>query len=174
MGPLRPRGPAPGTDDRHAFSPSARRRAAVVQIVDIADKPSVERRARAEGFLHLAPGTVRAIRDGTVAKGDVVAVAEVAATTATKRTPDLLPLCHPVPLTSVRARIEVEDAGVRCRVEVGATYRTGVEMEALTGAAIGLLAVFDMVKAMEKDAAGGYPNARIEGLRVTHKEKADR
>lgn len=139
-------------------------------IVDIGDKPATERRAVAAGRLTVAPATVEAVRSGEVEKGDVREAARVAALMAVKATPERLPHCHPVPITSVDVAFDLGDDGIGCTVAVEATYRTGVEMEALHGAATALLTVWDMVKPLEKDEAGQYPTTRIEDLRVVEKK----
>jgi len=141
------------------------------RIVGVAEKPEVARRAVARGRLRLRPATIAAIEAGRVEKGNVLAAAEVAALQAAKRTPDLLPYCHPIPITGVEARFVLAPAHVEATVTVDAVYRTGVEMEALTAVAVGLLAVWDMVKPLEKDATGQYPDACIEDVRVLSKQK---
>lgn len=140
-------------------------------IVDVGRKDDVPRRAVAAGRLVLRPETLAAVAAGKVDKGDVLEAARTAALLAVKRTPDLLPHCHPIPLTAADVAFEVdEDAGaLTVRVAVEATYKTGVEMEALTGVAVALLAAWDMVKPLEKDADGQYPTARIEDVRVVDK-----
>lgn len=140
-------------------------------IVDVSAKPEVDREAEAEGFLRLRPATVAAIRAGKVAKGDPIAASQVAGLLAAKRTPDLLPHCHPIPLASADVRIAVEDAGLRATAVVRARWKTGVEMEALTAVSVALLAAWDMTKSLEKDERGQYPATCIEGLRVVRKEK---
>lgn len=135
-------------------------------------KPVVYRRAVASGEIRLSAGTVRAIRAGSVEKGDPLRAAEIAGLVAIKRTPELLPHCHPVPITGSAVELTVAASGVRARVEVEALYRTGVEMEALVGVSVALLTVWDMVKYMEKDARGGYLTTRIGAIRVISKEKA--
>jgi cyclic pyranopterin phosphate synthase len=140
-------------------------------MVDISGKEPVHRYAEAEGRIVLKPGTVKAIRDGTVKKGDPFAVAEIACIQAAKRTPDLVPMCHQVPLSSVDASFTVGDDFVEARCAVRTVYGTGVEMEALTGVTVALLTVWDMVKYLEKDDSGQYPETRITGVRVTEKVK---
>jgi cyclic pyranopterin phosphate synthase len=120
------------------------------RMVDVGEKAETRREAIAESFVRMGPDTVRAVREASVAKGDVLGVARVAAIMAAKRTPDLIPLCHPLPITGVEAEFDVRDTGVRCIVTVRVTGRTGVEMEALTGAAVAALTIIDMVKALEK------------------------
>jgi cyclic pyranopterin monophosphate synthase len=88
-----------------------------------------------------------------------------------KRTPELLPHCHPVPLTGSRVEVSLRPSGVEVEAEAEAIYRTGVEMEALTGATVALLTVWDMVKYLEKDADGNYPTTRLGPVRVVRKEK---
>jgi cyclic pyranopterin monophosphate synthase len=134
-------------------------------------KPLTYRRAVVAGALTVRPATARAIRDGRVKKGDPVAAGELAGLLAMKRTPDLIPHCHPVPLTGGRVDVTVRGRTVRVRAEAEALYRTGVEMEALVGATVALLTVWDMVKYLEKDAAGGYPVTRLGPVTVLTKEK---
>lgn len=119
-------------------------------MVDVGGKAETHREATAESFVRMGPDTVRAVREASVAKGDVLGVARVAAIMAAKRTPDLIPLCHPLPIDAVEADFEVQDEGVRCLVTARVTARTGVEMEALTGAAAAALTIVDMVKSLEK------------------------
>ena len=140
-------------------------------MVDIGPKPDVDRRATAKGEIVLQPATVAAIRAGTVEKGDPIHTAEVAGILAIKRTSEALPHCHPIPLTHAAVYLELFDGGVRCTTEVAATYKTGVEMEALHGCAVALLTVWDMVKSLEKDGNGQYPSTVIRDLKVTAKEK---
>lgn len=144
----------------------------MARIVDIGRKPDVPRRAVAEGAIRLRPSTIAAIRAGRVEKGDPLASAEVAGLQAIKSTSHALPHTHPVPLTSAEVAFDVRRDRVVCTTRVEATYKTGVEMEALYGATVALLTVWDMVKALEKDARGQYPTARIEGVRVVSKAKA--
>jgi len=140
-------------------------------IVDISEKPVVARRATAEGWLTLRPASIQAILDGAVKKGDVREASTIAALQAVKETPRLIPHCHPVPVASCTVRWVVDQHRLGCVVEVGAHYRTGIEMEALAGVAAGLLCAYDMVKSLEKDEDGQYPVARIDGLRVLSKLK---
>ncbi len=140
-------------------------------MVDIGSKPDVRRRAVARGTIRLRPKTVAAIRAGRVAKGDPIAAAEVAGLQAIKSTWQTLPHCHPIPLTSAAVEFDVRAGAIVCTSTVEATYKTGVEMEALYGVSVALLTVWDMVKALEKDSRGEYPAARIEGIRVISKEK---
>jgi len=143
----------------------------MARMVDISEKPEVPRRAVATGDLLLRPATLRAVRAGRVEKGDPVRTAEVAALQAVKRVWEALPHCHPVPITSASAGFAVKRDRVTATVEVSATYKTGVEMEALYGVTVALLTVWDMVKSLEKDVAGQYPATRIQGVRVVSKRK---
>jgi cyclic pyranopterin monophosphate synthase len=137
----------------------------------IHEKPAVYRRAVARGELRLGAAARRAIRTGTVEKGAVRPAAELAGLLAMKRTPELLPHCHPVPLTGSRVDLTLTPRGVAVEAEAEAVYRTGVEMEALVGVTVALLTVWDMVKYLEKNAAGNYPTTRLGPVRVVRKEK---
>ncbi|MGQ0535430.1 MAG: cyclic pyranopterin monophosphate synthase MoaC [Methanobacteriota archaeon] len=141
------------------------------RIVDVGGKRLSRRRAVATGAILLSRATIEAIRAGKIEKGDVLTVAKVAALAAVKKTPDLLPLCHPLAITRADVAFALEADRVQCTVTVEAEERTGVEMEALCGAAAGLLCVWDMTKALEKDERGQYPTTRIVDLRVASKEK---
>lgn len=136
-------------------------------MVDVGDKPITRRRAVAEGRIRIRGETLAAIRQGDVPKGDVVAVARLAAIGGAKRTAETIPLCHPLPLTSIDVRVEVEDdvtdPAVRITVEAAVEGRTGVEMEALCGVSAGLLAVYDMCKAMDR-------GMQIDEVRLVAKE----
>lgn len=122
------------------------------RMVDISDKPVTTRTATARGLVRLAPAAVAALRDDTLPKGDALAVTRVAAIQAAKHTADLVPLCHPLPLSAVTVDLEVADEGVRIEVAVRTTSRTGVEMEALTAVSVAALTVIDMTKAVDKHA----------------------
>ena len=118
-------------------------------MVDVADKPSTVREALAECVVRMAPATLRAVREGT-AKGDALQVARLAGIMAAKRTPELIPLCHPLALTSVAVDLELIKGGVRILARARVTGQTGVEMEALTAAAVAGLTLIDMTKGVEK------------------------
>lgn len=122
------------------------------RMVDVSAKEVTTRTATARGTVLLSEAAVAALRDDALPKGDVLAVARVAAIQAAKRTPDLIPLCHPLPLSAVRVDLEIVDVGVRIEASVRTTSRTGVEMEALTAVSIGALTVIDMTKAVDKHA----------------------
>ncbi len=140
-------------------------------MVDITGKEEVYREATAYGRIRLREETAARIREGRVEKGDVEAVARVAAILAVKKTPELVPLCHPIPITGVDVEMRVGDRWVEVWVTVKTTARTGVEMEALAGVSAALLAVWDMVKKYEKDERGQYPHTVIEEVRVVEKVK---
>lgn len=134
------------------------------RMVDVSAKESTHRRALAEGTLRVASETLDAIRRGEVAKGDVLAVARVAGIQGAKRAADLVPLCHPVRLDAVDVEVEPEgERTVRVRAEARAFDRTGVEMEALAAVTAALLAVYDMVKGIDRSAF-------LEGIRLLEKE----
>ncbi len=125
------------------------------RMVDVGAKATTDREAVAEAVVVLSEATLRALMDGSLPKGDAAAVARVAAIQAAKRTADLIPLCHPLPLSAVEVDIEEIEVGVRLTVTVRTTDRTGVEMEALTGASVGALTIYDMVKGLERGAEIG-------------------
>jgi cyclic pyranopterin phosphate synthase len=131
------------------------------RMVDVAEKASTVREAVAECVVRMAPATLRAVRAGT-AKGDAIQVARVAGIMAAKRTPDLIPLCHPLLLTSVAVDFKFVTGGVRVIARVRVTGQTGVEMEALTAASVAGLTLIDMTKGIEK---GVY----LESVRLLEK-----
>ena len=131
------------------------------RMVDVADKIATVREATAECIVRMAADTVRAVREGT-AKGDALQVARVAGIMGAKRTPDLIPLCHPLPLTSVSVDFEFVEGGVRIVTRARVTGQTGVEMEALTAAAVAGLTLIDMTKGVER---GVY----LESVRLLEK-----
>ena len=124
-------------------------------MVDVADKKDSKRMARARGFVRLSVETLSAIAEGRAKKGDVLAVAELAGIMAAKKTAELIPLCHPLPLSRVKLVLTPKDDGIAVEAEVGCTGKTGVEMEALTAVSVACLTVYDMVKAIEKSARIG-------------------
>jgi cyclic pyranopterin monophosphate synthase len=140
-------------------------------MVDITAKPPLFRKATASGTIRLKESTITAIKAGQVKKGDVLCTARLAAILAVKDTPRLIPLCHPIPITGLEVCFELGGERVRATVTVTSMGRTGVEMEALTGAAVALLNIWDMVKYLEKDETGNYPETEIEGIRVLQKRK---
>lgn len=121
------------------------------RMVDVSEKADTVRTAVACGFISMAPTTAQLIRDGGIAKGDVLAVAQVAGIMAAKKTAELIPMCHPLPLTAVDIRFEVQENGVSIEATAKCTGKTGVEMEALTAVSAAALTVYDMCKAVQKD-----------------------
>jgi cyclic pyranopterin phosphate synthase len=142
-----------------------------LEIVDISRKEVSLRRAVAKGRIRIRRETVDAIKTGKVAKGDVLTVAKVSAILAVKKTPELIPGCHPIPLTHIAVEFQIEDGGISVVCRVTSESKTGVEMEALTGVAAALLTVWDMVKEIEKDEKGQYPFTAIESIIVEEKVK---
>ncbi len=140
-------------------------------MIDISGKRPLKRTAVAEGSIKLKPETIETMRKGKVRKGDPLVISEIVAITAVKKTSDLIPLCHQIPLEHVGVSFDVLDGRVKVQVTVSATAKTGVEMEALLGVVMALTTVWDMVKYLEKDGAGQYPTTRIEGVRILRKEK---
>jgi cyclic pyranopterin monophosphate synthase len=141
-------------------------------MVDVSDKPEIFREATAAGTIKLKPETITLIKEGKIAKGDPLYTAKIAGILAAKKTSELVPLCHPLPLTKVEVEAKVVD---KVTVEVTAVVKTkaqtGVEMEALTAVSAGLLTVWDMTKQYEKDAQGQYPSTAIENIHVVKKFK---
>ena len=140
-------------------------------MVDITEKPPLFRRATATGTIRLRESTIKAIIAGNVKKGDVLTTARLAAILAVKDTPRLIPLCHQIPITGLDVNFEIEERRIRATVTVTSVGKTGVEMEALTGVSAALLNVWDMVKYLEKDETGNYPETEIEKIRVLQKMK---
>jgi cyclic pyranopterin phosphate synthase len=143
-----------------------------VAMVDVSGKAEVFREATATGKIRLKPETVNLIREEKIAKGNPLYTAKIAGVLAAKKTSELIPLCHPLPLTSVEVKAEiVEKTAVEVTATVKTKAQTGVEMEALAAASAGLLTIWDMVKQYEKDASGQYPNTAIENIHVVRKMK---
>lgn len=121
-------------------------------MVDVGGKATTVRVAVAESFVSMTPETSRKLFADELEKGDALATVRIAAIQATKRTPDLIPLCHPLSIDRVTVAIESTESGARIEVLVGVEARTGVEMEAMTGAAVGALALYDMIKGIDRSA----------------------
>jgi cyclic pyranopterin phosphate synthase len=132
------------------------------RMVDVAEKAATAREALAECVVRMAPATLRAVKSGTAAKGDAIQVARVAGIMAAKRTPDLIPLCHPLALTSVTLDFEFVPGAVRVLARARVVGQTGVEMEALTAAAVAGLTLIDMTKGIERGVS-------IESVRLLEK-----
>ena len=139
-------------------------RAGEASMVDVSAKPATARAARAAGCIRMSADALRAIRDNALAKGDVLAVARVAGIQGAKRTAELIPLCHPLPLTDVQVRFTLDAAlpGVRCEAEARTVAATGVEMEAITAVAVALVTIYDMAKSIDK-------GMQIDGVRLLEK-----
>jgi cyclic pyranopterin phosphate synthase len=133
-------------------------------MVDVSAKAATHRVATAEGWIRMQPATLRLIEQGEAKKGDVIGIARIAAIQAAKRTAELIPLCHPLPLTRVAVAFETDAAASRiaCRVTAETVGPTGVEMEALTAVQVGLLTIYDMCKAVDRGMV-------IDGVRVLEK-----
>ena len=134
-------------------------------MVDVSAKHETHRIARASGVIRMLPATLALIASGSAKKGDVIGVARIAAIQAAKRTSELIPLCHPLPITRVTVEFEIDAAAnsVRCTVQAETLGRTGVEMEALTAVQVALLTVYDMVKAIDRGMV-------IEDVRLLEKQ----
>ena len=142
-------------------------------IIDVSQKPKVIRTAKATGILHLQQISAEKIQSNNVKKGDVLEASTIAAIQAVKETPRIVPHCHPIPLEGCWVNWSWEGNDLRCTVSVKATYSTGVEMEALPGVCAGLLCAWDMLKSVEKDSEGQYPDSRINNVHVLKKSKGD-
>jgi cyclic pyranopterin phosphate synthase len=132
------------------------------RMVDVSEKPATAREAVAEGFVRMTAETLRLALSGAGAKGDVRAVAEIAGVMASKKTSDLIPMCHPLPITKAEVRVEPADGGLAVTARVKTTGQTGVEMEALTAVSVACLTLYDMLKAAEKGMV-------IEAVRLVSK-----
>ncbi|CAB5039282.1 unannotated protein [freshwater metagenome] len=132
------------------------------RMVDVSSKAITVRVARAEGFVAISADVIALLRRGDLPKGDALAVARLAGIQAAKRTPDLIPLCHPIAIHAVDIELEIMEKGVSIKAEVRTADRTGVEMEALTSVAVAGLALIDMIKGKDR-------GAHITDVRVTHK-----
>ncbi|MCS4540956.1 MAG: cyclic pyranopterin monophosphate synthase MoaC [Euryarchaeota archaeon] len=141
------------------------------KMVDISKKPDVIRIAKAQGSIKLKKETIEKVKAGKIEKGDVFTAAKLAAISATKKTSELLFLCHPLPITNVKVDLNTAEEKITAEVEVSSIGKTGVEMEALVGVTTALLTVWDMVKQYEKDEKGQYPRTKIEDIKVVEKIK---
>ncbi len=135
-------------------------------MVDVSHKKDQLRTAKAEGFIRLMPETLRLVRENQIKKGDVLTVAQIAGIQAAKRTSEMIPLCHPLPLTHVGVNTEIEEQGVRVGSEARCVGQTGVEMEALTAVSAALLTIYDMCKAVDREMV-------ISEIRLLSKTKTD-
>ncbi len=145
-----------------------------MSMVDVSSKAEIFREATATGKIQLKPETVNLIREKKIAKGDPLFTAKIAGVLAAKKTSEVIPLCHPLPLTNVEVEVEIaEKTSVKVTAKVKTKAQTGVEMEALVATSVGLLTIWDMVKQYEKDMAGQYPNTLIENIHVVKKLKRE-
>jgi cyclic pyranopterin phosphate synthase len=141
-------------------------------MIDVSSKAEVNREATASGTIRLKTETISLIETGKIAKGDPLYTAKIAAVLAAKKTSDIIPLCHPLPLTNVEVTVKVADkTAVEATATVKTRAQTGVEMEALTAVSVALLTVWDMTKQYEKDAGGQYPSTAITEIHVVKKFK---
>ncbi len=141
------------------------------RMVDISNKKEVARCAKAVGEIQLKPETLKAIESRQIEKGEVLETARFAAIMAVKSTSSMIPMCHQIPITGIDVRFETNNESIRASVEVRSVGKTGVEMEALHGASVALLTIWDMVKSAEKDETGNYPFTKIKNIRVIEKQK---
>ena len=144
-----------------------------MRMIDITEKKYVVRIAKARGRIKLKPETIERIKNGTVEKGNVIDATKIAVLSAVKKAPELLPFCHPIEITYIDTQISLGDSYVDVEVLVKAYSKTGAEMEALTGVAVALLNIWDMVKKYEKNQEGLYPFTRIELIEVVEKKKIE-
>jgi cyclic pyranopterin phosphate synthase len=142
-----------------------------VHMVEVSDKPVVKRTAIAQGKIHLQKETIELIEKEEIKKGNVLTTAQIAAISAVKSTHHLIPLCHSLKITGVDVNFNVSPNDIEVEVSVTSLGKTGVEMEALTGASVALLTIWDMVKSVEKDPDGQYPSTKISDIIVVKKEK---
>ena len=133
------------------------------RMVDVSEKPMTARRAVASGHILMSPGAIAAVRDSSGPKGDVLATARIAGIMAAKRTAELIPLCHPLPLASARVDFIVGEDRITISAEAVTAAQTGVEMEAMTAVSMALLTIYDMVKAIDKAQ-------EIGAIRLEYKE----
>ncbi|NLN94600.1 MAG: cyclic pyranopterin monophosphate synthase MoaC [Bacteroidales bacterium] len=133
-------------------------------MVDVTSKPDQIRQATAEGFIHMNTQALSLVRENNIKKGDVLTVAEIAGIQAGKKTSELIPLCHPLPLTKIAVETSVEETGIRVKAMTRCTGKTGVEMEALTAVSVALLTIYDMCKAVDKQMV-------IDQIKLVEKSK---
>jgi len=144
----------------------------LIKMIDISEKNTILRIATASGRIKLKKETIERIKNSQVKKGDVITIAKIAAINSVKKVPDLIPLCHPIPITNVDLNFEFEnDNSIKVSCKVKSVAKTGVEMEALTGVNIALLNIWDVVKMYEKDEKGQYPSTLIYDIKVEEKIK---
>jgi len=143
-------------------------------MIDITEKDTIVRIAQASGKIFLKKETIERIRNKNVQKGDVITIAKITGINAVKKVPDLIPLCHPIPITKVSIDIDIiNDNTIKATCIVKSIAKTGVEMEALTGVNVALLNIWDVVKMYEKDKDGQYPSTLISDIKVEEKIKKE-
>ena len=142
-----------------------------VHMVEVGQKPDQKRRAVAQGSIFLDENTIKLIQNEEIKKGNVLTTSQIAAIQAVKNTSSIIPLCHPLALTGIEVDFKVKNDEIIAVCAVNTLGKTGVEMEAITGVSVALLTIWDMVKAVEKDESGQYPNTRISDIKVIKKEK---
>ena len=142
-----------------------------VHMVEVSDKPIVKRTAVALGKIYLKNETIRLIENEEIKKGNVLTTAQIAAIGAVKSTHHIIPLCHSLKITGIDVDFNINKDDIEVEISVISLGKTGVEMEALTGASVALLTIWDMVKSVEKDDDGQYPSTRISDIVVVKKEK---
>ena len=140
-------------------------------MIDISEKDSIVRIATASGKILLKKDTIERIINNQVKKGDVFTIAKIAAINAVKKVPDLIPLCHPIPITNVAVEYSTGENSIDVKCTVKSIAKTGVEMEALTGVNVALLNIWDVVKMYEKNENGQYPSTIISDIKVEEKIK---
>ncbi|WGI17201.1 cyclic pyranopterin monophosphate synthase MoaC [Methanonatronarchaeum sp. AMET-Sl] len=142
-------------------------------MVDISTKKNVERTAIASGEIKLKKTTIQAIKNKKIEKGNVLNTARIAGIQAIKKTPENIPLCHPIPITGIDISFKTKKDKIKTTIKVKSIGKTGVEMEALNGVTTTLLTILDMVKSAEKDQHGEYPTTKIENIKINKKTKTD-
>ena len=140
-------------------------------MIDISEKDTITRIATASGKIKLQTETIERIKNKKVEKGDTLTVAKLSAINAVKKVPDLIPFCHPIPISNVKIDFEINESIIKVVCTVKSIAKTGVEMEALMGVSVALLNIWDVVKMYEKDIQGQYPSTQIYDIKVVEKIK---
>ena len=141
-------------------------------MIDISEKDTITRIETASGRIKLKKETIERIKNNQIEKGDVITIAKIAAINSVKKVPDLIPLCHPIPINNIEVDFQIEnDTTIKASCKVKSKAQTGVEMEALTGVGVALLNIWDVVKMYEKDEKGQYPSTLIYDIKVEEKIK---
>ena len=144
-----------------------------ISMIDISNKKEILRTAIAEGVIYLKKDTINQIKNRTIKKGDVLVNAQLSAINAIKKTPELIFLAHPIPLTNIDIDFKIDETSIKTIVSVKSIAKTGVELEAIMGVQIALLTIWDMTKYLEKDDMGQYPDTKISDIVVLKKVKKD-